>query len=337
MHQRRLLGKTALQCPEQCTEPPTHERSYSAGPWYNSVIIESHRVIFCVAPKAGSVAWRQVFLRMSGSPDWRSPYPFFIRGRPRLQILDRGNMHFMGNDNWTRIAIIREPAIRLYSTFVDKVKNGAASPAHLAQLRQQLNLSAVQGLSNKAQLAQLDFHDFVTRVGRTLRSTRGGAVNMHWAPQHDTCGPKSGSTGRRYEVYVTPEQTGEQQNLLDCVLKSIASRSPNPEAVLRLNDTFALTSMSVSNHQAAPNETGRTKRSFVNTFSAAAHTHHAASSAAAAYTPALLAEVKHMYALDYAEFFLGSCAARQLHAPPALPSVTSVTRSVRPMPNGSWR
>ena len=267
------------QCNTQCDVPHSNLDVHGDTLW-SSGVVHSHRTVMCVAAKAGSMAWRSLLLRSSGDRHWKEAYPVLVHGRiPRVPFLSRTTaQQFLQNDSWTRIAFVRDPARRLYSTYVDKIVRQQASPKFLDDLSRRLNCS-------RNSLSSMGFPDFVARVQRTL-GTRN--EDMHWQPQSAGC--LSPDLAHHWQVYPAPEDPDTQQKMLECVLNSMAKRSPRPSEVLRLNDTFALLSSADRNN----------------------HTQHTATRANRIFTPALLHQVHRMYRQDYSLFFSGSCSSTVL-------------------------
>ena len=255
----------------------------------SSVVLHKHRLILCVAPKAGSTAWRRILLRLHGERGWQEPYPLFNRytHHPRMPMLELPIwQHLLYNESWTRIAIVREPARRLFSTYSDKVVHAGGSETFLGGMLRELNLSQTSGRSVRQELARVPFHDFVDRVGRTIEARKG--IDMHWGLQAQECALDV--HGDQFEVYLTPEDPAAQQDLFQCILRSIASRSLLPGQVMRMNDTF-FEGVVLDNHS---------------------HAQHSADRVKSAYTAQTLAHVQALYAKDYKLVFSGSCAAARL-------------------------
>ena len=93
----------------------------NSGPYDRALLFPSNNLLFCGIPKAGITQWLQ-FLRFTlGAKDYQSsPYSKFDA---RLFYFDKVHPKHHGHiwKNFTKAILLREPAERLLSAYLDKV------------------------------------------------------------------------------------------------------------------------------------------------------------------------------------------------------------------------
>jgi len=246
-----------------------------------------HHLVFCTTAKIASSGWLKLLRRMEGHAQWMSN-PYFnrksvIEGRPTTLIADltqikhyddarRTEMLF--GDQFLRVVVVRDPAERMLSAYLDKVANAADNAFQLAKYAKDLHLPDVSSL------ASLSFAEFVERSIYNLR--RGILTDQHWGLQSANCNMQAWAP--QYTILHT-KNDGEDVAwpiMLQCILNLLRSKSPHPDELSMFGDTFgALNAPSKAGHA-----TGSSNR-FVEF-----------------YTPELLRRVTVAYAKDYSLFQL---------------------------------
>ena len=111
--------------------------SGGSGPYQNLIIIPSAKLAFCGIPKVGITNWLQFIRFVMGAHDYAS----FPHGKPDLRywnfdILKPDIQKRIWEDpEWTFATILRNPADRLLSAYLDKLKVGRGSGAIAKQLK----------------------------------------------------------------------------------------------------------------------------------------------------------------------------------------------------------
>eukprot|EP00322_Chrysochromulina_rotalis_P006058 CAMPEP_0115840082 /NCGR_PEP_ID=MMETSP0287-20121206/6587_1 /TAXON_ID=412157 /ORGANISM="Chrysochromulina rotalis, Strain UIO044" /LENGTH=279 /DNA_ID=CAMNT_0003293681 /DNA_START=421 /DNA_END=1258 /DNA_ORIENTATION=+ len=273
----------------RCNAHATAGSESVAAEAHGSFFLEDHKLLFCVNAKAGTNAWMKVLLRLHGDKAWTQPYPVTVGGKGRtLRLPTANNSQFrhalQDQSGYTRIAIVRDPARRLYSTWMDKLHLGHDSRIQNSIVSNQIHVPVHN-------FSRLTFEDFVEHVEDTIDSPSASDDNQHWRLQSDLCGLKH--YGHLFTIYLGAEERGpEQQMQLECVLHEIAQRSPKPALVLSMNDSWAYTQAGT-----------------------VAKDPHATPHDDTAYSPELISRVRHIYAKDYEAFFdnRSACASHLLY------------------------
>jgi hypothetical protein len=161
----------------------------NSGPYDRALLFPTNKLLFCGIPKAGITQWLQ-FLRFTlGAKDYQSnPY---LKYDARLFYFDKVHPKHQGNiwKNYKKAILLREPAERLLSAYLDKValKRHDAQPHNDTKSRR-----------NKVFGDNISFAEFVdylsmtnvTRVDNTYRGWTGLSwrSDPHWRPQAWSCG-----------------------------------------------------------------------------------------------------------------------------------------------------
>lgn len=154
-----------------------------SGPYDRVFLFPQGKLAFCGIPKAGITQWLHLLRFMMGAKDYQSvPYckkdleSFrFDRMTPELQA-----RVWTSNSSWTKAVFLREPAERLLSAYLDKVKTktGQRNPPYGK------NVSFAQFIdilsSSKVQHGVNETHGAMT--GLSWMS------DPHWRPQAWSCG-----------------------------------------------------------------------------------------------------------------------------------------------------
>ena len=127
--------------PPQQQQPQSHQlvpailsrgdALYQKYTWDKSpIIIEKYKLVFFTIPKVGCTAFKQLFRRMMGYPNWRdhqyynepflphNPYTNGLRYLSDYSFEQANEM--MTSDDWTRAIFVRNPDERVLSAFLDK-------------------------------------------------------------------------------------------------------------------------------------------------------------------------------------------------------------------------
>ena len=109
-------------------------------------VVTEHRLLFCKVAKVASSGWLRLLRRLSGDEGWRGN-PYFIdkehgwvAGVRQLAHLEHADALATLRDraNWTRIVVVRDPAERLLSAFLDKIHRHDDSSTQLAMYSSEL-------------------------------------------------------------------------------------------------------------------------------------------------------------------------------------------------------
>eukprot|EP00581_Thalassiosira_minuscula_P009972 CAMPEP_0183710196 /NCGR_PEP_ID=MMETSP0737-20130205/5998_1 /TAXON_ID=385413 /ORGANISM="Thalassiosira miniscula, Strain CCMP1093" /LENGTH=490 /DNA_ID=CAMNT_0025938421 /DNA_START=68 /DNA_END=1540 /DNA_ORIENTATION=+ len=151
-----------------------------SGAFQHVILFPSAKLAFCGIPKVGITQWEQ-FLRFTlGAKDYPS-LPHAKLDREVFQfdkLAPEAQRRIWEDEEWTWAAFVRNPAERLLSAYLDKVKGQAK------------NQKWLDGIET--------FEDFVNSLSKTFNETScaaGGAItglswcsDPHWRPQVYSCG-----------------------------------------------------------------------------------------------------------------------------------------------------
>jgi len=106
--------------------------------WSELIFMKNRRFVFCALPKSGCTTWKQLLLRIKGSPHWKTKDSTFIhdpvksglplvgvkpgrhtRDKSAHNISDIADLLQQG-PSVTRAVIVRDPVTRLLSTYLDR-------------------------------------------------------------------------------------------------------------------------------------------------------------------------------------------------------------------------
>jgi hypothetical protein len=126
-------------------------------------VVPGHRLLFCTTPKVASSAWLRLLRRMDGQPGW-TDHPNFILGSCTAnltKVKDYSGTEqeaMLTSKRWLRVVVVRDPAERLLSAYLDKVRNGGDTKHQLQKYASDLHVG------NSTLLGNLSFPDFTQRV-----------------------------------------------------------------------------------------------------------------------------------------------------------------------------
>jgi hypothetical protein len=194
--------------------PPPADFNYEEnGAWLNAVVVPGHKLVFCPIPKVASTAYLRLLRRLSGFTDWdRNPYftdpdTGTVGG---LRTIGSYPPHLrqamMTGSDWTKVAVVREPAHRLLSAWTDKVRGMHDGPAQLTVYADALGVP-------EDQLWNTSLEDFVTKI------ESGNHWNQHWAPQSTFCDLR---VWRSTYQHVFRLEGSE----VDCLMRAAETNSP---------------------------------------------------------------------------------------------------------------
>ena len=251
----------------------------------SAFVLPAHRLVFCAIAKAGSTAWLRFLRRLSGDAEWLGS-PHFVSEQGRVANLTQIR-HFthrqereamLVSPDWVRVVVVRDPAERLLSAYLDKVRKHKDSTFQLHRYARNLRLG--DGAPVEQQLGNLSFAEFVDRVTRNLDLRI--RLDEHWAPQSSSCGLSD--LVSRYHVIVHDRQHPQQRQLA-CVMALMEGRG-----------RWSLSRASARDLQNTFGSPTRARR--------AEHATDASAKLRAFYDTALLRRVVAAYAKDYAVFGL---------------------------------
>lgn len=231
---RACLGESTSALGPFTYAPPReiHWRLAQKKFWMAPVVIPKHKLIFCTIPKVGSSGWLKLLRRMEGFPDWRfNPYVVNhgIDGLRKLYDYSREEAAAMlNNESWTKVAVVRDPAHRLLSAFLDKIAGSNDSPYQLNLYSQRLYKLPVSRFQNES------FSDFVDRVELAAYEN---SLDQHWQLQSKHCDLEAWLP--KYDRVLLHSEDGSNNALLPDVLDVVAQKSPFPNLLGEMTDTFS--------------------------------------------------------------------------------------------------
>jgi hypothetical protein len=163
--------------------------SGGSGPYQNLIIIPSAKLVFCGIPKVGITNWLQFVRFVMGAHDYAS----FPHGKPDLRywnfdILNPDMQQRIWNDpSWKFATILRNPADRLLSAYLDKLKVGRGSGGIAKQLNftQSFTFEVFLQYLEKEPPEDLDCQD---KDLPALLTGLSWCSDPHWRPQVFGCG-----------------------------------------------------------------------------------------------------------------------------------------------------
>lgn len=169
---------------------------------------------------------------MEGFSDWQgNPYAA-NQGKDKLKRLydfsreEAAAMLF--NQSWTKVTVVRDPAHRLLSAFLDKITRANDTPHQLNLYSQALYKLEVSSFENES------FSDFVDRVELAAYANN---LDQHWQLQSKHCDLEAWLP--KYDRVLLHKEDNSNEALLPDVLDLIAAKSPFPDQVRDMADTFS--------------------------------------------------------------------------------------------------
>lgn len=150
-----------------------------SGPYDRLLLFPEGKLAFCGVPKGGITQWLQ-FLRFStiGANDYQSEpyYKYDVKNFTFDHLTPTVQREILYNESWTKAILIREPAERLLSAYLDKIKKKQGGPfgpnVTFAKFVDILAMTNITKLSNSHK----------QRPGLTW------FTDPHWRPQAWSCG-----------------------------------------------------------------------------------------------------------------------------------------------------
>lgn len=141
---------------------------------HHPVAMDDERLVIFTVPKVGCTELLRLSRRMAGHEDWRDNPHYADRPTLGNRRRDPSSVpRIMADPGWLKTAVLRDPAERLLSAYLDKFVDG---PAWIA------NTFRPEGGS-------MDFDEFVARVLDPCTDPDQPAglhvgTDPHWRPQH---------------------------------------------------------------------------------------------------------------------------------------------------------
>jgi hypothetical protein len=163
--------------------------SGGSGPYQNLIIIPSAKLAFCGIPKVGITNWLQFVRFVMGAHDYAS----FPHGKPDLRywnfdILNPDVQKRIWDDpEWTFATILRNPADRLLSAYLDKLKVGQGSGAIAKHLNFTKSFTFELFLQYLEKEPPEDLHCQDKHLPALLTGL-SWCTDPHWRPQVFGCG-----------------------------------------------------------------------------------------------------------------------------------------------------
>ncbi|CAM9731034.1 unnamed protein product, partial [Discosporangium mesarthrocarpum] len=153
-------------------------------------------IVYCPIAKVACAEWRKTMRWMLGIPDWDTGPIHEMNGIPKVANRQRYEVErMMNDDSWVKFVVVREPAERLLSAFLNKCAGGEwfncpyleFMPAHFKGQTRQTPVTDRAMLEYIRDDPKSAFLEWAEGVERDVRKS-GCKVNSHWRPQHCFCG-----------------------------------------------------------------------------------------------------------------------------------------------------
>eukprot|EP00752_Nemacystus_decipiens_P007168 g6418.t2 len=222
---RRIANRMLLR-PENA--PPVSARASGAG-WRNgqgwsdasavakveldrprqfggALVLKSERIVFCPIQKVACTEWLKVFRWIDGQPNWTEPRHVKHGLLSLAQYGVEGGNTVLNSPSWLKLAVVREPAERLLSCFLQKCTKWNMKgeygncpylelwpdlfgrerfPAGVPSKPDEETLSVVVDAFNERGRGSM-FASYVSSITRRVKRNPCGQ-NGHWSPQFCHC------------------------------------------------------------------------------------------------------------------------------------------------------
>ncbi|CAB1096481.1 unnamed protein product [Ectocarpus sp. CCAP 1310/34] len=172
-------------------------RVRSSGAMHPAMYVPGDGMIYCPIAKVACAEWRKTLRWMLGIPDWDTG-PIHDQGKNGIPLLARRKARdielMMNDDSWLKFVVVRDPADRLLSAFLNKCLGGEWQNCPYTEFMPQRfpGVSKRDAATDTKFRAAINdeprkvFRDFMLGVQKDVR-LRGCKVNSHWRPQHCFC------------------------------------------------------------------------------------------------------------------------------------------------------
>ncbi|CAM9875870.1 unnamed protein product [Ectocarpus sp. 4 AP-2014] len=172
-------------------------RVRSSGAMHPAMYVPADGMIYCPIAKVACAEWRKTLRWMLGIPNWDTG-PIHDQGKNGIPLLARRKARdielMMNDDSWLKFVVVRDPADRLLSAFLNKCLGGEWQNCPYTEFMPQRFPGVSKrdaATDTKFRAAMNDeprkvFRDFMLGVRKDVR-LRGCKVNSHWRPQHCFC------------------------------------------------------------------------------------------------------------------------------------------------------
>lgn len=245
------------------------------------------KLAFCGIPKNGCTRWDQFRRHVAGAPDYLAFPHFKTDLQSLLTLKNRGPREIktvLTDSRWAKAVVLRDPAERVLSTWLDKFKGGRA----VGFAKQIFGLD--RNISFEEYVGLLNSTGYLAGVGED-RAWIAGGVDPHIAPQVWACGLQI--MLRQYDFIGRVDKMPEFTKVL---LDHVGLWEP-------WGRTYSVVGMKVAETACNPGSgvggPGFQQRANSNSAQIRAHVMHSASKIEEYYTPALHATVRRLYAVDF--------------------------------------
>ncbi|CAN0075499.1 unnamed protein product [Scytosiphon promiscuus] len=198
-------------------------RVRSSAAMHPAMYVPADGVVYCPIAKVACAEWRKTLRWMLGIPDWDTG-PIHDQGKNGIPLLARRKARdvelVMNDSSWLKFVVVRDPADRLLSGFLNKCVGGEWQNCPYVEFmpeRFEGVKARTPDTDAKFRGAMNDeprkvFRDFLQGVRKDVR-VHGCKVNSHWRPQFCFC-----SIARfidSYHVIPFANMSTEAVNLVD--------------------------------------------------------------------------------------------------------------------------
>eukprot|EP00752_Nemacystus_decipiens_P002300 g2176.t1 len=208
-------------------------RVLSSTAMHPAMYVPGDGMVYCPIAKVACAEWRKTLRWMLGIPDWDTG-PIHDQGKNGIPLLALRKVRdvelIMNDDSWLKFVVVRDPADRLLSGFLNKCAGGEWQNCPYIEFMPQRFSGVKERNPNtdmKFKQAIIDeprkvFRDFMLGVRRDVL-IRGCKVNSHWRPQYCFC-----SIARfrdSYRVIPFSNMSSEAVTLVDHMRRPSPARS----------------------------------------------------------------------------------------------------------------
>jgi hypothetical protein len=214
----------------------------------NLKYMAKEKLLFCLIPKVASSSFLRLFSRIAGLPlkDSKAQLRLGVADARDIEALRQGRYRTLSSFDslvasnlslayqalnspaWTRVAVLRDPAERLLSAYLDKIQATTAFSRHKLLVYADI-LGVAAGLPPDAPVSAVEqalrgvsFAEFVDQVARR-GSERPAVWNPHWRPQSDFCGLRQ-IAPRLDMVMVLNRNSSTTTQFIRCLFSSLVRK-----------------------------------------------------------------------------------------------------------------
>jgi len=213
--------------------------------YINLKYMAREKLLFCLIPKVASSSFIRLLSRIAGVPfkDRKAKKRLQVQDGRNIEALRQGryqalpsfdsliasNMSWatriLNSDDWTRVAVFRDPAERLLSAYLDKIQATTAFSRHkLLIYADMMNLTLAVNSSTesiKQALRGISFEEFISKV---YHKGLKDEWNPHWRPQSDFCGLQQLAPKLDMVMVLNHSSNTSTSQFIGCLFKSLIDK-----------------------------------------------------------------------------------------------------------------